>query len=81
MSPEPDEFSAASEAATIEPVRVLVPSQLGNLGVEFQHTAISRVVFAPTGKEKQLFFPLSDYEDSDFLDEVFGRISDRKSVV
>ncbi|MCB9377501.1 MAG: methylated-DNA--[protein]-cysteine S-methyltransferase [Holophagales bacterium] len=77
MSPEPDEVSAAQEAAPIdEPVRVLVPSQLGNLGVEFRHTAISRIVFAPTGKEKKLFFPLSDYEDSDFLDEVFGRISE-----
>jgi len=76
MSPEPDEVSAAQEAAAIEPVRVLVPSQLGNLGVEFHHTAISRIVFAPTGKEKKLFYPLSDYEDSEFLDEVFGRLSE-----
>jgi O-6-methylguanine DNA methyltransferase len=59
-----------------EPVRVLVPSRLGPLAVEFVRTAISRVVIAPTSRERRKFFPLSDYEASDFLDEVFGRISE-----
>jgi len=76
MPSEPVESPGAQAAAAPEPVRVLVPSQLGNLGVEFHHTAITRVVFAPTGREKRLFYPLSDYEDSEFLDEVFGRISE-----
>lgn len=44
--------------------------------MEFVHTAITRIVIAPAGREKRLFFPLSDYEDSDFLDEVFGRLAE-----
>lgn len=59
-----------------EPVRVLVPSQLGPLGVDFHHTAISRLLFNPAARERRLYHPLSDYEDSDFLDEVFGRLSE-----
>lgn len=76
MSAEIPASGAPSPAPPPEPVRVVVPSRIGNLGVEFVHTAITRVVIAPTGTEKKLFYPLSDYEDSEFLDEVFGRISE-----
>src|SRR5512146_2377469 len=70
--------ASGGTAATpgVEPVRVLVPSRLGALGVEFVHTAITRVLIAPAAREKKLFFPRSDYEDSEFVDEVFGRISE-----
>ena len=73
-NPVPGE--AAETTPAVEPVRVLVPSRLGNLGVEFVHTAITRVLIAPSAHERKLYFPLSDYEDSEFLDEVFGRISE-----
>ena len=66
----------AQAAPAEEPVRVVVPSRIGLLGVEFVRAAITRVVIAPTGRDRKIFFPLSDYEDSDFLDEVFGRISE-----
>ncbi len=59
-----------------EPIRVLVPSRIGPLGVEFQRTAIARVVISPSGSARKLFFPLADYEPSEFLDEVFGRLSE-----
>ena len=59
-----------------EPIRVLVPSRIGPLGVEFQRTAITRVVISPSGSARKLFFPLNDYEASEFLDEVFGRLSE-----
>lgn len=59
-----------------EIVRVLVPSRLGPLGVEFRHTSISRLVVAPKGAERRKFHPLSAFEDSEFLDEVFGRLSE-----
>ena len=59
-----------------EPIRVLVPSRIGPLGVEFQRTAITRVVIAPSGATRKLYYPLSDYEASEFLDEVFGRLSE-----
>jgi O-6-methylguanine DNA methyltransferase len=76
MPGEAGEPGVAEAAAPIEPIRVLVPSRIGPLGVEFRHTAISRLVVAPTGRLKRLYFPLSDYEDSEFLDEVFGRLSE-----
>lgn len=62
--------------AFVEPVRVLVPSRIGALGFEFRHTAISRVVVAPGPAERRTFYPLASFEDSDFLDEVFGRVSE-----
>lgn len=76
MSADNPASGSLASAKEVEPIRVLVPSRLGNLGVEFVHTAITRLVFAPTGKERTLFFPFADYEDSEFLDEVFGRISE-----
>jgi O-6-methylguanine DNA methyltransferase len=62
--------------AFVEPVRVLVPSRIGALGFEFRHTAITRIVVAPGPGERRRFHPLSSFEDSEFLDEVFGRVSE-----
>lgn len=76
MAAEIPVSGSAEPAPAAEPVRVLVPSRLGNLGVEFVHTAITRITIAPAGRDKRLYFPLSDYEDSEFLDEVFGRLSE-----
>jgi len=76
----PSEQVEAKEAASlqvpVEPVRVLVPSQIGTLGVEFYGLAIGRILIAPSGPKSRLFHPLSAYADSDFLDEVFGRLSE-----
>jgi len=76
MSVEQVEAIASPELPPVEPVRVMVPSQLGPLAVDFHHTAISRIVFSPSARERKLYHPLADFEDSDFLDEVFGRISE-----
>jgi len=76
MSVEQVEGSGALALPPPEPVRVMVPSQLGPLAVDFHHTAISRVLFAPGARERKLYHPLADFEDSEFLDEVFGRISE-----
>ncbi len=53
-----------------------MPSRIGPIGVEFRHAAISRVVVAPRGSERRSYHPLAAFEDSDFLDEVFGRLSE-----
>jgi methylated-DNA-[protein]-cysteine S-methyltransferase len=76
MSVEIPGSGSVAPAPAVEPVRVLVPSRIGTLGVEFVHTSITRVLIAPAGRDKKSYFPLADYEDSDFLDEVFGRISE-----
>ncbi len=39
-------------------------------------SAITRIVIAPAGRVKRLYFPLADYEESEYLDEVFGRLSE-----
>ena len=76
MSGQPAVPSGVSAPPAVEPIRVLVPSRIGALGVEFRHTTISRIVVAPAGSTRRLYFPLSDYEESEFLDEVFGRLSE-----
>ncbi len=76
MPAESGEATSEVVAPAVDPVRVLVPSRLGPLGVEFRKTVISRIVVAPTGKLRKLFFPFSEFEESEFLDEVFGRLSE-----
>ena len=67
---------ALSSPVLPEPVRVLVPSPLGALGVEFYGLAIGRLIVAPSVRQRKAFNPLSAFEDSEFLDEVFGRLSE-----
>ncbi len=81
--PSPDELAAeapsaerASELEKVEPVRVLIPSKLGSLGLEFRGLTLSRVEIAPTGPTRKLYPPLSAYQRSDFLDEVVGKLSE-----
>lgn len=80
FGPMPSEQVEAKEAAAlpvpIAPVRVLVPSQIGTLGVEFYGLAIGRILIAPTGLKARAFHPLAAFDDSEFLDEVFGRLSE-----
>jgi len=76
MLDQTGEPQGGAPPAPAEPVRVLVPSRLGNLGVEFRNSAITRIVIAPAPAARRLFFPLSDYEESEYLDEVFGRLSE-----
>ena len=75
--PAQDPVSGEAIAATpVEAIRVAVPSLIGTLGVEFTGATISRVVIAPADRVRKLYYPLADYEDSEFLDEVFGRLSE-----
>lgn len=77
MSPETGESTAAPTLApALSPIGVLVPSQLGLLGVEFVGSSISAIVFGPAGRDRKRFTPFADFEDSEYLDEVFGRISE-----
>lgn len=76
MSGEPTADDSPAVQPSPEIVRVLVPSRIGPLGVEFRHTAISRLVISPRGALRRSFHPFSDFEDSEFLDEVFGRLSE-----
>jgi methylated-DNA-[protein]-cysteine S-methyltransferase len=59
-----------------QPLRVLVPSPIGPLGVELLRTAITRLLIDPIGAVQATFTPLHEIDGSDFLDEVFGRLSE-----
>lgn len=75
-SAAPGEDPVASGA---EPQRVLFPSPLGSLGIELIDQWITRVVIAPTGRERALYTPLGELKRgaaSDLVDEVVGRFSE-----
>ena len=55
-------------------LRVLFPSALGPLGLELRGQTLTRLVIQPKGDR---YTPFAELEDgSDFLDEVFGRLSE-----
>jgi methylated-DNA-[protein]-cysteine S-methyltransferase len=62
--------------AAPSPLRVLMPSPLGALGVELTGSAVSRLRIDPGEPERSLYTPLQQIDGSDFLDEVFGRLSE-----
>jgi methylated-DNA-[protein]-cysteine S-methyltransferase len=57
-------------------VRVLMPSPIGALGVELTGSAVTRLRIEPGEPERSNFTPLHEITGSDFLDEVFGRLSE-----
>ncbi len=62
------------EVAEVEAQRVLLPSPLGSLGLEFRGETITQFVIVPKGKERKLYQPLGDVDRSEFLDEALGRL-------
>ena len=73
--PEIQEHSA-EPALMPEPLRVLMPSPIGPLGVELQETVVTRLLIDPKKEERARFKPLHKIAGSDTLDEIFGRLSE-----
>jgi methylated-DNA-[protein]-cysteine S-methyltransferase len=73
--PEIQEHSA-EPALMPEPLRVLMPSPIGPLGMELQGTVVTRLVIDPGKEERARFKPLHKIAGSDTLDEIFGRLSE-----
>ena len=59
-----------------QPVRVLMPSPIGPLGVELLGATVTRVLIDPGEPERSTFTPFPQIEGSDWLDEVFGRLAE-----
>jgi methylated-DNA-[protein]-cysteine S-methyltransferase len=74
METQPHIDPAAESAA--RPIRVLMPSPIGPLGVELLGTAVTRVTIDPAEPERSSFMPFHQLDGSDFLDEVFGRLAE-----
>ena len=74
--PGAQEHGGLAAPREAELVRVLMPSPLGPLGVELLGTAVTRLLIDPLPTILQGFTPLHQIDGSDFLDEVFGRLSE-----
>jgi methylated-DNA-[protein]-cysteine S-methyltransferase len=64
---------------TEEPVallRVLVPSPIGNLGLEFRGRRVSRLLIAPDRKVRKHFLSLSEAFGAEQVEETVGRLSE-----
>lgn len=72
QNPPPD------DSAELQPeiARVLLPSPIGTLGAEFRDRIATRIVIAPSRKERRQFVSLKEAGRSDFLDEALGRMSE-----
>jgi methylated-DNA-[protein]-cysteine S-methyltransferase len=71
---QPSVFPVAVQ--DVVPVRILMPSPIGALGVELCRTAVTRVVIEPADSERSAFTPLHQLAGSELFDEVCGRISE-----
>jgi methylated-DNA-[protein]-cysteine S-methyltransferase len=71
-----ERMAAAPPGAVEQALRVLMPSPIGALGVELRGTRVARLLIEPAGMERESFTPLHEVGGSDFLDEVFGRLSE-----
>jgi len=61
------------------PVRVLLPSPLGVLGIELTGEVLTSLIVVPKGRARRQFKPfeaLKRSERTDFLDETLGRFSE-----
>lgn len=75
--PEAQEGSSAPVQPTdAAPLRVLMPSPIGHLGVELRGTAVTRLRIDPKAEDRALFTPLHKIDGSDVLDEIFGHLSE-----
>ena len=59
-----------------QPLRVLMPSPIGPLGVALLGTAVVGVRIDPPRPERANFTPLHKIDGSDALDEIFGHLSE-----
>ena len=66
----------ATEAREATAVRILFPSALGSLGIEFRERSVSRLIVVPSRSERRQFTPFKDAKRSDFIDETLGRLSE-----
>lgn len=57
-------------------LRILFPTPIGELAMEITGETITRVIIEPSDEEKEGYVSFDQVEGSDFLDEVFGRLSE-----
>jgi len=79
MSERSKPAGETASPTAIEPVRILLPSPLGALGIELVGERIASVVIVPKGRQRSQYKPFASLkrsERTDFIDEVLGRFSE-----
>jgi methylated-DNA-[protein]-cysteine S-methyltransferase len=74
--PELQGQGLAAPEGQAAPLRVLLPSPIGPLGLELCGTAVTRLVIDPREPLRATFVPFQNLDGTDVLDEVFGRLSE-----
>jgi methylated-DNA-[protein]-cysteine S-methyltransferase len=72
---EVQRFGLTAQGGAV-PIRILMPSPIGPLGVELRQAAVTRVSIDPAEPERASFTPLHEVGGSEILDEVCGRLSE-----
>ena len=62
--------------SSAEILRVLIPSPLGTIGVELEGKLAHRIVIDPQGEDLEGFRSFDEVEDSEFLDDLLGSMSE-----
>lgn len=74
--PEVQVVGVGDPPVPYEPLRVLMPSPIGSVGVELCGTVITGIVIVPDRKARGTYQPLHDLDESDTLDEIFGSLAE-----
>lgn len=68
--------SAVRELRVPEPLRVLMTSPIGKLGIEFRDQVVTRIVLQPSAKEAREYQSIHDLDLTEFLMEALGQLSE-----
>jgi methylated-DNA-[protein]-cysteine S-methyltransferase len=68
--------TALREARVPEKTRVLMPSPIGKLGIEFHGQVVTRIVLQPSAREAKEFQTLHDLELTEFLTDALAQLSE-----
>ena len=74
--PEVQVVGVGDPPVPYEPLRVLMPSPIGSVGVDLCGTVITGLVIMPDRKARAAYRPLHDLEESEALDEIFGSLAE-----
>ncbi len=74
--PEVQVVGVGEPPVPYEPLRVLMPSPIGAVGLDLCGNVITRLVIVPDRKSRAAYLPLRDLDESATYDEVFGNLSE-----
>jgi methylated-DNA-[protein]-cysteine S-methyltransferase len=67
---------ALREVRAPEPLRVLMTSPIGKLGIEFRDQVVTRIVLQPSAREAKEYQSIHDLDLTEFLMEALGQLSE-----